>query len=115
MQNFVKEGKTMVLDVAGATAAGAGVLNSHLFGVAITATTGAGTVECQTEGVVTLPKPGGTGVAFVRGARCFWNGTAVDDVLEDQLCIGVAAEAAADAATTVNVKLGPVPVILDAV
>lgn len=108
--NFIQRGDVLELDVAGATASGAGVQNVDLFGVALNATTGAGTVPCGVVGVYQLPKT--NPLVIARGDRLFWDPSPgeVNKTAAGQLCVGVAAEAAGSTAPTVAVLLRPCPV-----
>jgi len=104
MTNFIQDGETIEYTNAGsAISAGDVVVIGKLAGIAavdIAASTGVGTV-CL-EGVFNVPK--NTSTAFTLGAQLFWDGTEVTNDPTDTP-LGTAHEAAAEAATTINVKL----------
>lgn len=109
MRNLFKAGVTLTLTPAVATASGVGVLIGSLFGVAVNDVDANTDGEFLTEGVVELPKT--SALAVTVGQRLFWDATnrVVNATASGQMCIGVAASAAANPSATVLVKLGPVP------
>gem|GEM_PF-743500 len=102
-----KDGESITVPApVGGTVSGKMVIIGSLVGIAsITAVEGA-TVALQTEGVYAYPKTAALAIAV--GDKLYYDAT--NDVLNKTASgnklVGIAVEAAADAAATVNVKLG---------
>lgn len=106
MKNYVYSGRTITVTApAGGVSSGDGVLIGSIFGVAQHDAAEGADLELLTEGVVDLPKA--APLAMTVGDRLFWNTTdkALDKTATAQVCVGLAVAAAADADTTVQVKL----------
>lgn len=107
METYKQAGETLTLTPGAAVANGAGYMfGAGLFGVALTAVANGVPGPFLTEGVVTIAKT--NALAIDVGDRVFWvPGTSkVDKTAADQVCVGVAVEAAANPSDTVVVKLG---------
>jgi predicted RecA/RadA family phage recombinase len=93
MKNAIQaNGDTLVVTSGGAIAAGAGVLNGSLFGVAMNSAAGAGErVTLALRGVYELPKVGSQ--AWTVGAPIYWTGTACTTTAGTNKMIGWAWEA----------------------
>ncbi len=107
MKNFVEAGKSITVPApAGGTVSGKMVIIGSLFGIASVTAAETVPVALQTEGVFAYPKTAALAVAV--GDKLYYDAT--NDVLNKTASgnklVGVAVEAAADAAATVNVKLG---------
>jgi predicted RecA/RadA family phage recombinase len=105
----VQPGKFMEYANAGsAISSGSVVVLDGRIGVAVTdiaASTGAGTISV--EGVYTLPKI--NSIAFTQGMRLFWDASPgeLTNVGTGNTPAGYAFEAAAETATSCNIKLDP--------
>ena len=106
MRNFVQPGGTLTVPApTGGVASGDGVLLGTLFGVALHDAAEAADLELLTEGVVELPKAAPLAISL--GDRLFWDATnkRLNKTATAQVCVGLAALAAASVDTIVRVKL----------
>lgn len=113
MKNHVQPGIILALVApTGGVVAGLAYVIGSL--VAVAATTAAQTepFEGVTEGVISLPKAGGGGIAFTAGEKVFWDNTAklCKKTASGYFMIGTAIAAAVDAETAVRVRLDGIAV-----
>lgn len=101
MRNFVQTGDTLTFTNPDPVASGQGVVMNALFGVAASAAPAGAPFEDGVVGVFELPKTAG---AIDAGARKADTANVTATATGHKL-IGAATEAAADAATTVRVRL----------
>jgi len=101
MRNFVQTGDTLTFTSPDPVTSGQGVVMNALFGVAASA---GDPFEAAVVGVFELPKTAG---AIDAGAKVYWKADTanVTTTASGNKLIGAATEAAADAATTVRVRL----------
>lgn len=103
--NYVQPGSILTVAAPAAVSSGELVKVGSIFGVAITDAANGASVAIQTDGVHSLPKA--APLAISAGDALYWD--VADEELNktaaDNWFIGVAAEAAAEAATTVNIRL----------
>lgn len=104
MKNFVQNGERITLAAPAAITSGDGVLVGDLFGVAEGSAASGADVVLVLEGVFTLPKAAGV---IALGANVYWNTTNknVTTTSSGNKLIGNAFVAAADAATSVIVRI----------
>lgn len=106
MKNFVQEGDTIHIDAAPyAVAAGAGLLMTSIFGVAVGDIENGGEGEIVTEGIFTLAKA--TGAAWAQGDLLYWDDSAkkLTKTSASNYLVGSAAAAAESADATGDVWL----------
>ena len=104
MKNFIQSGNVLTFTAAASVASGDGVLQGALFGVASTDAETGEDFEAALTGVFELPKASG---ALTQGQKAYWstsNGN-VTGTASGNTLIGAVTVAAADAATTVRVRL----------
>lgn len=107
MKNYVESGKSITVPApAGGTVSGKMVIIGSLVGIASKSTAETELVALQTEGVYSYAKTAALAIAV--GDKLYYDAT--NDVLNKTASgnklVGIAVEAAVDAAATVNVKLG---------
>lgn len=104
MRNFVQTGDTLTFTSPAPVTSGQGVVMNSLFGVAASAAAANDPFEAAVVGVFELPKTAGT---IDAGAKVYWKADTanVTTTATGNKLIGAATEAAADAATTVRVRL----------
>lgn len=104
MKNYIQKGDTLPFTSSEAIAAGDGVIMGALFGVAATSADANVPFEASLIGVFELPKVAG---AITAGAKVYWKADTsnVTTTASGNRLIGAAVSAAADAATTVVVRL----------
>lgn len=109
MKNFIQEGDTIDFTTSGAVTSGQLVQFGNLHGVATTAAAGSGEVIALTlEGVFTLPKlTGAAADACTAGGPVYFSSGSVSgsDSSGTRKLVGHSLAAAAQAATTVRVRL----------
>jgi predicted RecA/RadA family phage recombinase len=104
-QNFIQDGKVLEYTNAGsAIASGAAVVMNDLVGVALGSIANGATGQVATEGVFELTKE--TPLVISQGDKVYWDvaNSRVDKTNTNKV-LGVCAEDAGSAATTVKVKL----------
>lgn len=104
MRNFVQPGDTLTFISPDPVTPGQGVVMNALFGVATSAGGANDPFEAAVVGVFELPKAAG---AIEAGAKVYWKADTanVTTSATGNKLIGAATEDAADAATTVRVRL----------
>lgn len=111
MKTFKGEGNSVSIVAGAAISAGQVVVQNDLVGVALTNADSGGTVQIALNGIFTVTKPTGAGIAA--GQPLYWNATsgAEFQATTTRTYIGVAAAAAASGAgnTTVDVIFGYAP------
>ena len=108
MINFVQEGARMDYTPGSAVAIGVGVIVGTAFGVTTEAIAASTLGSLAVEGVFSFVKTGGGGIAFVQGAKVYFNeGTQLATATDTDMLIGLATAASVDADTSVNVRLQP--------
>jgi len=108
MKNYVQDGKSLDFTASGTITSGQLVQVGNLHGVATTGATTGQQVVLQLEGVYTLPKlVAAAGDACVLGEPVYFSSGSVSgtDASGTRLPVGIAMEAAAQAVTTVKVRL----------
>jgi predicted RecA/RadA family phage recombinase len=109
MKNFIQEGDTIDFTTSGAVTSGQLVQFGNLHGVATTAAAGSGEViALALEGVYTLPKlTGAAADACTAGGPVYFSSGSVSgsDSSGTRKLVGHSLAAAAQAATTVRVRL----------
>lgn len=106
MKNFIQAGDTMVVVAAAAVASGGVVVANDTAGVAVNAAALGEEVVVALEGVYTLPKLASGAIG--QGAKVYWDATPGEVTTTDtgNTYLGTAHAAAADGATSINVRLG---------
>ena len=109
MATFIHDGNSIDYTPAADTAAGAVVVQGELIGVARAPIAASAIGSLSVNGVFDFPKAAGVGTAIAAGANCYW------DVADSQAktdaeggankLIGKSVKAAADADTTVRIRL----------
>jgi predicted RecA/RadA family phage recombinase len=104
MRNFIQTGDTLTFTSSDPVTSGQGVFLNALFGVAASDAPAGTPFEAAVVGVFELPKAAG---AIEAGAKVYWKADTsnVTSTAAGNKLIGAATEAAADAATTVRVRL----------
>ena len=107
MKNFIQPGQVLTLTAPeGGVSSGDGVQVGQLFVVAVADAAAGDPFEGQTVGVFDLPKDDSD--AWTEGELVYWDGTQATVTADGNLCIGCAATAAAEEATTGRVRLNGV-------
>ena len=109
MATFIHDGNSIDYTPAADTAAGAVVVQGELIGVARAPIAASAIGSLAVNGVFDFPKASGVGTAIAAGANCYW------DIADSQAktdaeggankLIGKCVKAAADADTTVRIRL----------
>jgi predicted RecA/RadA family phage recombinase len=110
VKNYVQPGRVLTLTPNAAVASGVGRLfGDALFGVAQGDVAANTPGEFLTSGVVSIAKT--SALAINVGDRVFWvpASSVVNKTATNQVCVGVAVEAAANPSPTVKIQLGSVP------
>ncbi|APZ52174.1 DUF2190 family protein [Salipiger abyssi] len=104
MKNYIQAGNVITFTAAATTAAGQGVLQGALFGVAATDAASGEEFEAAVTGVFELPKAAG---ALTKGQKVYWSSANanVTATATGNTLIGAVIEAAADAASLAKVRL----------
>jgi predicted RecA/RadA family phage recombinase len=104
MKNFIQTGDSLTFTAAAAVTAGDGILQGALFGVATTNAASGDEFTAALTGVYELPKAAG---ALTLGQRAYWHpsNANITGTASGATLVGAVAEAAADAATVVKVRL----------
>ena len=109
MATFVQDGRTIDHTPAPGSdvAAGDVVVQGELVGVAKVPISGGTLGALAVEGVFDFPKATGGGTAITAGANCYWNAGAqqATTTATGNKLIGKCVRAAADADTTVRIRL----------
>ncbi len=109
MATFVQGGDAIEYVPSAAVASGEVVVQGELVGVARTPLEASKPASLAVCGIFDFPKQAGGGVAFVVGARVYWNATTNLAVAADgggaNKLIGKAVKAALDAEASVRVRL----------
>jgi predicted RecA/RadA family phage recombinase len=106
-KNYIQPGQTVTIAApTGGVLSGQGVLIGTLFGIAQYDAVEGADVEILTEGVVEIAKTSALQIGV--GDRLFWDATnkVVNKTATAQVCVGIAASAAANPSGTVRMKLG---------
>jgi len=105
MRNFIQPGNTITLAAPYDVASGGGLLVGSIFGIAVADAAKDAEVEASLVGIFDLAKAAGE--AWTVGDKLYWNDTdkAVTTTEASNTLIGVAVEAAVDAATVGRVRL----------
>lgn len=114
MKNFVAEGSIVPLTApAGGVVSGQGYVVGAIFSVASAPAAAGAAFQGKTNGVFDLPKDGSGSINFTQGERVFWDNTAklCKKTAAGYFMVGTAVEVAANAATSVRVKLDGVAVV----
>lgn len=104
MRNFIQPGDKITFTSPDPVTSGQGVVVNALFGVAASTAAAGDPFEAAVVGVFELPKVAG---AIDAGAKVYWKADTanVTTTATGNKLIGAATEAAADAGTTVRVRL----------
>lgn len=104
MRNYIQRGDTLTFTSADAVAAGQGVTMGALFGIAAVDAAPGDAFEASIVGVFELPKAAG---AIEAGAKVYWKSdtSTVTTTATGNKLIGATTIAAADGATTTEVRL----------
>lgn len=104
MRNFIQRGDALTFTSVDAVAAGEGVTMGALFGIAATDAAPGETFEASLVGVFELPKAAGV---ITAGAKVYWKSDTsnVTTTAAGNKLIGASTIAAADGATTTEVRL----------
>ncbi len=104
MRNFVQRGDTLTFTSPAPVSSGQGAVMGALFGVAASEAAAGAPFQAAVVGVFELPKEAGV---IDAGAKVHWNAASarVTTQAAGNRLIGAATESAADAATTVRVRL----------
>jgi predicted RecA/RadA family phage recombinase len=104
MRNFIQRGDSLTFTSADAVAAGQGVKMGALFGIAATDAAPGEAFEASIVGVFELPKAAGV---IAAGAKVYWKSETsnVTTTATGNTLIGATTVAAADGATTTEVRL----------
>jgi len=107
MATFVQDGRTIDHTPGSDVAAGAVVVQGELVGVAKVPIPANTLGALAVEGVFDFPKATGGGTAITAGANCYWNAGAqqATTTATGNKLIGKCVRAAADADTTVRIRL----------
>ncbi len=107
MATFVQDGRTIDHTPGSDVAAGAVVVQGELLGVAKVPIPANTLGALAVEGVFDFPKATGGGTAITAGANCYWNAGAqqATTTATGNKLIGKCVRAAADADTTVRIRL----------
>ncbi|MCB1349291.1 MAG: DUF2190 family protein [Maritimibacter sp.] len=104
MRNYIQNGDTITFTSSEAVQSGQGVVMGALFGIAASDAAADEAFEAAVTGVFELPKAAGV---ISAGAKVYWKADTenVTTTATGNQLIGAATAAAADAATTVAVRL----------
>lgn len=104
MKNYIQTGDVLTFTASATVAAGDGVLQGALFGVAATDAESGQQFEAKLSGVFEIAKASG---ALTQGQKAYWHSSNqnVTGTASGNTLIGAVAEAAADGATVVKVRL----------